>query len=109
MNVIVWCDCGCNINRLCVCSKDCRKHPTKQELEGQQVTFIVTTIENGETMGVVAEGSDLAETVQRALDLGYTTGTIYNQMNGASRDLAEWVAENQGRLGAYRLAMEETE
>lgn len=70
------------------------------------MTYLVLATE---TDSVVTMGSDLAETVQRALDLGYTEGTIYNQYNNASADLAEWVEDNQGRLGAYRLAMEETE
>ena len=78
------------------------------------MTYLVSVpfgeVWNQANMGaVIAEGNDLAETVQRALDLGYTKGTIYNQVNNASADLAEWVAENQGRLGAYRLAMAELE
>jgi hypothetical protein len=56
---------------------------------------------------VVAEGSNLAAVVTQALEMGYAEGTIDNQ-DGGTADLAEWVAQNQTRLAAYRLEMEES-
>lgn len=58
---------------------------------------------------VVAEGDTVPEAVQRALDLGYSEGRIWNQTNGASADLAEWVRDNEGALGAHRIALAESD
>lgn len=58
---------------------------------------------------VVAQGDTVAAAVSDALALGYTEGRIWNQYNGASADLAEWVRDNQGALGAHRLALAELE